>query len=392
MAEPYESAIRLYRTGRFDIAASLFELGASEGCVDCWYGLSLVHASASRLRESADAVRRALALRDDFGAAWRMLGMLALREGRLSAMSSSFERALACSATPQAEFMRDCASAFAHAGDETSALSGAGSRIEVPLLDSEGFVVEASVNEREPARFFFDTGTAPFCVLDVRAASELGVAVSGERSTTSMAGTRRSVGRGLLTSLRVGSVRAERVPVAVIDLAGPATRERVTGILSPELFRGRSLEVDHAARTLIFADDAEASEERDAWACTELRCVGGLFLARVSVGREDVWMVVDTGCRVGRIDPQVAFAAGSIARSVRIGGESWVAFEPEVELRWAHWTLRGVVPRSLHLETTLPESVELAGLLGRELFRQHRVKLDPRSRTAQLRRHAPAGA
>ncbi len=222
------------------------------------------------------AARVLEALPDDFRAT-RIRGEVALLSNRLSEAESWFERALELRPTHREtrehlarvyyrqDRFAEAAPLMAQIGKEaraaTLAALAAGPRPYSSDVDSTVLpfeqtdplpIVMVSVNGSEPGPFIIDTGGSEI-ILDTEWAAGLGIESLGTTKGTFGGDRQADVGHGVASTVGLGDMTLENVPVALLDTSpfSPVARgARIRGILGTVLFYHFLTTIDYPAREL----------------------------------------------------------------------------------------------------------------------------------------------
>ena len=177
----------------------------------------------------------------------------------------------------------------------------------IPLEPTRaGFVVSVQTGAAVRLRFLFDTGTS-LTVLDARVADRLGIVSQEKLEALSTTGA-VTAGRGLLETMRVGSLVRADVPVLILPLPHFPSHGQLDGILGADFMAGRSFLIDVKRRCLELDVD---------------RPPGGRSLAATEVGGR---VVLQTDGLNYVLDSAASFPVlmSERARSRAIQGQSFV--------------------------------------------------------------------
>ncbi|MDD4932737.1 MAG: aspartyl protease family protein [Methylacidiphilaceae bacterium] len=376
------------------------------------------------LEAAARLARKESALRPAEGESWRLLGAIALQQGRMPEAQRALERALRAdgrdseAATLLTVLWRregrfsDAADLLRRLGDEAEAEQLAGFRGAPPFrqtgpdevrLDWVGSgprpVVRILVARRRSANFLVDTGSS-CVVLDRRLAEDIRLPTVGSAPLLG-AGARKTTGTlGRLNSLQLGATEVQNIPVVVVDLHRPrTTSEPFEGILGSEFLRQFVVTLDYPNRRLSLGKAGRQGMAEGARRLGDRRIAdvplrltpGGLVAVPMEVtSREKLLVFLDTGAA----ETALALSRRSATRLgltipshgdryTGVGGRYLVLPILLPEMRFAgfsaHNVLGVIAPFPARIENG--EGVPLGGFLGSGFFRPFRVTIDfPRMR------------
>src|SRR5204863_4160996 len=123
-------------------------------------------------------------------------------------------------------------------------------------------IVRLSVNGREPAYFFIDTG-AHQVYLDRDYAQELGIPQFGTTTASYAGGQKAQTGQGRVDSLTLGDFMVRNVPVTILPtrrfvLAG----YKMDGAIGTDLFSHFLSTLDYPRGQLVLRRKTEANRDR----------------------------------------------------------------------------------------------------------------------------------
>lgn len=127
-----------------------------------------------------------------------------------------------------------------------------GATVPFEMLPTNHMVVEARLNDKGPYRLVFDLG-APITLLSSKAAEASG-AVDKDTPRSFLFGMR---GEAKVDTLQVGDLKAENVPVVVMDhpalkALGEALKQPLDGIIGYTFFARYKVSIDYQARRMVF--------------------------------------------------------------------------------------------------------------------------------------------
>lgn len=122
---------------------------------------------------------------------------------------------------------------------------------EIPfkLVQGFGIVVRGEIASRHDLNFLLDTGAVP-SVLSQRAASQMGI--RGVRGSLAVLNKDTQAEYVELDEVKLGWVRADRLPMVVVDLTQLERRLgiRIDAIIGLDLFIGQDISIDYKHRTI----------------------------------------------------------------------------------------------------------------------------------------------
>ncbi|MEO6812087.1 MAG: aspartyl protease family protein [Isosphaeraceae bacterium] len=127
-----------------------------------------------------------------------------------------------------------------------------GATVPFKMLPTNHMVVEAKLNGKGPYRLVFDLG-APITLLSSKAAEASG-AVDKDAPKSFLFGMR---GESKVDTLQVGDLKAEHVPVVVMDhpalkALGDALNQPLDGIIGYTFFARYKVSIDYQAHRMVF--------------------------------------------------------------------------------------------------------------------------------------------
>lgn len=262
-----------------------------------------------------------------------------------------------------------------------------GEAAELPGEVRDGWViVDATVNGRGPFRFILDTW-ANFSAITAAAAAQAGVEPSDAANIVDISGDRRKYSLGWADTVEIGPVSMRRMPLIVTDnLADVKARIGVVGLLGYPGFDEFTLDLDYPAGVARVSD---APLTPDLPGVVRLRRLHDEtpeimieLLDQSGTPTDAQWFAVDSG--------------GSAPLHLPDAMRSWTHQELSAEIG----TGRGLsgVDRTNHIsplrgairigptviDRAVAETDNHHTLIGHQLLRQFRVRLDPRSGLASF--------
>ncbi len=376
------------------------------------------------LDEAARLAGKQAALHPAEGESWRLLGAIALEQGRMPQAQRALARALrADGADPEAAALMatlwrregrfsDAANLLRRLGGEAEAEQLAGFRDVAPFRqsgpDEVGLdwvgpglrpVVRILVAGRRSANFLVDTGSS-CVVLDRRLAEEIHLPTVGSAPLLG-AGAKKANGKlGRLNSLQLGAVKVQNIPVVVVDLHRPEkTSEPFEGILGSEFLQRFVVTLDYPKRQLSLQKAGRGAMAEGSrrvigrrFADVPLRLTpGGLVVVPMEVSSgEKLLVFLDTGAA----ETALALSRGAATRlglkapshgdSYSGVGGRYLALPILVgEVRFAGFSVHNVlgVIAPFPPRISRGEGLPLGGFLGSGFCRPFRVTIDfPRMR------------
>lgn len=374
--------------------------------------------------EAARLARKEAVFHPAEGASWRLLGEIALQQGRMAQAERALERALRVGRRdPEAAALLailwrregrfpDAADLLRLLGGEAEAEQLAGFGNASPFLQRGADevrlewvgsgrrpVVRVLVAGRRWANFLVDTA-ASCVVLDRHLAEEIRI-LPLRSAQLLAAGARKTEGKlGRLDSLRLGAAEVLNIPVVVVDLHQPGKgREPFEGILGSEFLRRFVVTLDYPKRWLLLrkagmGGRAERSPEKmDRRIADVPLCLtpGGLVVVPMEVpSRARLLVFLDTGAAETalalsrRVASRLGLALPSRGNRYSGVGGHYLALPillPEVRFAGflAHNVSGIIAPFPSRIE--LGEGLPLGGFLGSGFCQPFRVTIDfPRMR------------
>jgi hypothetical protein len=268
-----------------------------------------------------------------------------------------------------------------------------GEAAELPGEVRDGWVlVDATVNGRGPFRFILDTG-ANFSAITRAGAAEVGIDPDQSAYITDISGDRREYPFGWAESVVVGPLSLRRVPFVVTDnLAEVKARMGIVGLLGYPGFDEFTLDLDYPAGQ---ARVTEARISPDEPGVVPLRRIHDEtpelrieLLDPSGEPRDARWFAIDSGGSAHVHLPESMRDWAHQEFGVGIGGGRGLS---GVERSNNVAPLRGPIRiGSTVIDRAVAEVDNHHTLIGHQLLRQFRVRLDPRSGLASFTPADPA--
>lgn len=263
-----------------------------------------------------------------------------------------------------------------------SVTTPSGVPVTLPGEIRDGWViVETTVNGRGPFRFILDTG-ANFSAISFAGAARAGIDPDATANITDISGDRREYPLGLAEIVEVGPVTLRRMPFIMTDnLAEMNARLDVVGLLGYPGFDGFTLDLDYPAGAVRLSDERIAPDQPGAVPLRRINHETPEVLVELlgpsGESREAHWFAVDSGGSAHFHLPESMRAWTHRDLGVGIGGGhglSGVTRQNDIA------PLRGPVRiGQTVIERAVAETDNHHTLIGHQLLRQFRVRLDPRS-------------
>jgi predicted aspartyl protease/Flp pilus assembly protein TadD len=230
-------------------------------------GLAMVDFYENRLDSAIRGLRRAVALEPDEPDYIFQLGQATARRERYKEAADAYERFLRIAPktdSDRRDRIRGLIDFLRYLGNQAS-LYGVGgkSKTEQIFEAVDGRpVLKVRVNgEKEPLRFVLDTGSG-MSVISQETAKKLGVrpVARGGLARAVGGGGKFEIVYGFLTSLEVGEVRVERVPVYIRQFFD--TKVPVDGYLGLSVISSFVASVDYGSNTFSLVRNAESNLAR----------------------------------------------------------------------------------------------------------------------------------
>jgi hypothetical protein len=171
---------------------------------------------------------------------------------------------------------------------------GAGKPEEIPfkLVQGFGIVVRGDIGSLHDMNFFVDTGAVP-SVLGQRAASQLGI--RGARGSLTLLNKDSQAEYVSVDKVRLGWIRADRLPMVVVDLAHLEQRlgMRIDAFVGLDLFAGQDFSIDYKHRTIArgLSGLARHSVEVETFSASG----APYWVVPISLGGVEFRVLLDTG-------------------------------------------------------------------------------------------------
>ncbi|VVM06680.1 hypothetical protein MAMC_01189 [Methylacidimicrobium cyclopophantes] len=374
--------------------------------------------------EAARRAQKEVLLHPEKGESWRLLGAIALQQGKMEQAEQALERALRVG-DPDPEAASLLAVLWRREGrfpDAVGLLRRLGGEAEAEQLAAFGSepplsvhgpdqvrlawvgsgarpIVRVLVAGKRRADFLIDTG-ASCVVLDRQLAEEIRLLPLGAAQLLGAGGRKTNGKLARLDSLRLGTTEVRNIPVAIVNLPRPErASESFEGILGSEFLRRFVVTLDYPKRSLFLqragtersAEGASTSVDRGS-ADLPLRLTpGGLVVVPLGVASgEKLLVFLDTGAAetVLALSRRAAIQLGvslpkRADRYSGVGGR-YLALPillPEVRLAgFSVHNVAGIIaPFPSRIEEG--EGLPLGGYVGSGFCRLFRVTLDfPRMR------------
>jgi tetratricopeptide (TPR) repeat protein/predicted aspartyl protease len=300
-------------------------------------GLAMVEFYENRMDSAIRGLRRATALAPNEADYVFDLGQAAARTERYKEAADSYERFLAIAPKTDADRrarIRGLIDFLRYLGQQHSLydLVG-GNRTEIPFESVDGLpILLLKVNgEKNPLRFVLDTGSG-MSVVSEGTAKRLGLRpiARGGMARAVGGGGRFEIVYGFLSSLEVGDVRVENVPVYIRHFFDEKTP--VDGYLGLSVISKFITSIDYGKRTFTLARNrssdsadpwnivyqpdsqpAEATTPKPAFVDIPLRTTSSGFMSgevRIE-GVDKIWnFIIDTGASISVVSEELAVAEG----------------------------------------------------------------------------------
>lgn len=243
---------------------------------------------------------------------------------------------------------------------------------QTPISAKGGLLwVDVAGASGRPLHFVVDTG-AEETVLDLGAAKRLGLDFVSEESVLGVGGLSKAY-RSKTSSLKCAGVTL-RKSFLTLDLkaAGRKAGRQLDGLLGADFFHGRTIQIDHRAKTLRVLSSYSAKGGAEV---LPIRRNYGAMCVPVQVGATTLAKVrIDTGSTGGLTYSKSASYRTSGSRQSSIGFTNSHGASTKNEIRLGDCVIRKA-PTSQHGSRLFPGE---DGLLGNALLRQFRVTIDMR--------------
>jgi predicted aspartyl protease len=174
---------------------------------------------------------------------------------------------------------------------------------EVPfkLVQGFGIVVRGEIGSMKDMNFLLDTGAVP-SVLGQRAASQVGT--RGALGSLTLLGKDSQAEYVTVDEVQLGWIRAERLPMVVVDLTHLEQRlgTRIDAIIGLDVFAGQDISIDYKHRKITRGLSGQA---RHAVAVETFSAAGAPYwVLPISLGGQALRVLLDTGANdVGLFTP-----------------------------------------------------------------------------------------
>jgi hypothetical protein len=262
-----------------------------------------------------------------------------------------------------------------------------GEAAELPGEIRDGWViVEATVNGRGPFRFILDTG-ANFSAITAAGAAQAGLEPADSANIVDITGDRRKYPLGWADTVEIGPVAMRRMPFIITDnLAGEKARIGVVGLLGYPGFDEFTLDLDYPAGVARVSD---ARITPDLPGVVHLRRLSDEtpeimieLLDQHGTPTDAQWFAVDSGgsSPLHLPGPMRGWAHQEISADIGPGrGLSGIERPNRIS------PLRGPIRIGpTVIDRAVAETDSHHTLIGHQLLRRFRVRLDPGSGLATL--------
>lgn len=288
---------------------------------------------------------------------------------------------------PEEDSGRILAGAYQGSDRETYTFLSDSSRFPTTFTASGVPTIEVEVNGKRK-KFLLDTG-AEMSVVSHKLAEECRISPLGYHKTTAGTSTSKKVGirPAVVVDFKIGDLSIKNHPVIIIDqgdlqfkLLGLITIMKIEGIIGWNAIRNLVVEVDYPNKVTTI--DKPETREREA-SGRNLFVIGGYPVVRLrSENGVPLNFGLDTGARESWISENLlrklgAPATTSVTRKVGSAGgwetvDSKVLPELTLILRGLRLTFERIGTRPARLD----EFVELDGVLGGDVFKNGRIRVD----------------
>ena len=366
-------------------------------------GLAMIEFYENRLEASLKGLRRAVAFDSQEPDFLFSLAQVATRAQRFEEAADSYEQYL--DIAPLAEEDRRARIRglieFLHylGGQKELYLVSGAERITIPfVLVNQRPIIQVRVNESsEPLRFVLDTGSA-MCVISEGTAERLRLKPVARGGTSRAVG---GVGRfeivyAYLSSLRIGDLRVENVPVYLRRFF--ENEKGVDGYIGLAAIDKHLVTVDYGARTITLVRQQSNSIKQQplsSWETMIRRTSSGFISGEVQVEGVDGAsnFIVDTGASVSVVSntliPQEHMDRFAVAQRARIFGAAGIAEDVQA-LRLPRVTFGNHKLETLYAVVLDLESINettgfsQSGILGGNFLSNFRITFDFRRGTIHL--------
>ena len=362
-------------------------------------GLAMVEFYENRLDAAVKGLRRAAALAPTEADYVFDLGQAAARTERYREAADAYEHFLAIAPKTDADRrarIRGLIDFLRYLGQQSSLYDLSGNRTVVPFESINGLpILELQINnEKKPLRFVLDTGSG-MSVVSEATAKRLGVrpVARGGMARAVGGGGRFEIVYGFLSSIEIGEVRVENVPVYIRHFFDDKTT--VDGYLGLSVISKFITSIDYGQRTftlarnrssdapdpwgIIYRDaqQADATREKPFAVDIPLRTTSSGFMSgEVHIeGVEKPWnFIIDTGASISVVSEELAEAEGMRG------------YEQTIRTR-----IYGAAGITDDVKTLLLPRVTL-GALNKEKIRAAVLDLDPVNETSGFRQSGILGS
>ncbi len=176
------------------------------------------------------------------------------------------------------------------------AISALDRHSEIPFKMYRGYaiIVQGSIGQLRKRNILIDTGAVP-SVLDRRVAKKLGL--TGRPEEVSIFTQSVSAQRVVLSSLRLGPIRAEAVSMIIRDLSfiEEGLGVRVDAMVGFDVLGRSDFSIDYEAKTISFEHSGDPPESPDS--AVPYQDGPGFMIVTMDVQGQPLRLMVDTGTR-----------------------------------------------------------------------------------------------
>lgn len=258
----------------------------------------------------------------------------------------------------------------------------------LPASFEDGWIiVDALVNGRGPYRFMVDTG-APFGLVTTQAAESIGLRVSTKAKATDIVGVTQTYPAAFSKTVQVGPLTVEKLPFLISDTLDAFYEDLdVVGILGIHAFDDYTIDLDYPNAAMRLSTAPLDPESRG---LTELRLPKeGSPKVSIELLHEDgttdtAWFTIDSGSGsslhlLPEISPLWTHADVALQLTPSSGLSGTSKFFPTAPIAGR---LRVTGPNGPEIHSVIAETEAAHSIIGHELLRLFRVRLDRRSSLA----------
>ncbi len=261
--------------------------------------------------------------------------------------------------------------------------------IELPVSFEDGWIfVNATVNGHGPYRFMVDTG-APFGLVNTETAELIGLRTTNKTTATDVVGVTQTYPVAFSKVVRVGPLTVEKLPFIVSDGLGDFfTTHNFVGILGIDAFDDYTIDLDYPNGAMRLST---APLGPDSPGVTEIRIPETgtsspefpIQLLHEDGTTDLLWFTVDSGADSSlHLFPEATPRWAHADVGIKLGPSMGISGTPKI---YATAPIAGRLRLSdLNIHSATAQVDADHAIIGHELLRLFRVRLDRRSSLATI--------